>query len=40
MDQSREAIGETTESINPMDIDPFVFGPSEPARGEHDVPIV
>ena len=35
MDQSQEAVEETTESINPMDLDPFVSSPSEPDRSEH-----
>ena len=26
---------ETTERVNPMDLDPYVSGPSEPAKGEH-----
>ena len=26
---------ETTESVNPMDLDPLVFGPSRSARSEH-----
>ena len=40
IDQSQEAVEETTKSLNPMDLDPFVSGPSKPARGEHDVPVV
>ena len=35
MDQSQEAVEETTESANPMDLDPFVFDLSKPARSEH-----
>ena len=35
MDQSQEAVEETVESINPMDLDPSVFGPSNSARSEH-----
>ena len=35
MDQSQEAVEETTESINPMDLDPSVSGPSGLARSEH-----
>ena len=31
---------ETSESVNPMDLDPSVSSLSEPARGEHDFPIV
>ena len=31
---------ETTESVNPMDLDPPVSSPFEPARGEHDVPVL
>ena len=40
MDQSQVAVEETAESVNPMDLDPSVFGPSKPARGEHDVPVL
>ena len=25
----------TVESVNPMDLDPSVFGPSDPTRSEH-----
>ena len=35
MYQSQEAVEETTESVNPMDLDPSVSSPSEPVRGEH-----
>ena len=35
MDQSQEAREETTESVNLMDLDPSVSGPSKPARSEH-----
>ena len=35
MDQSQEAVEETTESVNPMDMDPLVSGPSGSARSEH-----
>ena len=35
MDRSQEAIEETAESVNPMDLDPFVSGPSDSARSEH-----
>ena len=35
MDQSQEAMEETVESINPMDLDPSVSGPSRSARSEH-----
>ena len=34
MDQSQEAVEETTESVNPMDLDPFVSGSSDSARSE------
>ena len=34
-DQSQEAVEETTESINPMDLDPSVSSPSGLARSEH-----
>ena len=30
MDQAQEAVEETAESINPMDLDPLVFGPFDP----------
>ena len=40
IDQSQDAMEETNESVNPLDLDPSISGPSEPARGEHDVPIV
>ena len=35
IDQSYEAVKETAESINPMDLDPSAFGPSGSARSEH-----
>ena len=35
MDQSQEAVKETAESVNPMDLDPPVSGPSDLARSEH-----
>ena len=35
MDQSQEAVEETTESINPMDLDPLVSSPFGLARSEH-----
>ena len=35
MDQSHEVVVETTESVNPMDLDPFVSGPSDSDRSEH-----
>ena len=31
---------ETVESINPMDLNPFVSSPSKPTRCEHDVPVM
>ena len=34
MDQSQEAVVETTESVNPMDLDPSVSGPSDSARSK------
>ena len=40
MDQSQEAVEETVESVNPMDLDPSVSSSSELARGEHDVSIM
>ena len=35
MDQSQDAVEETTESINPMDLDPAISGSSDSARSEH-----
>ena len=35
MDQSLDAVEETVESVNPMDLDPSVSGPSDLARSEH-----
>ena len=35
MDRSHEAIEETAESVNPMDLDPSVSGPSDSVRSEH-----
>ena len=35
MDQAQEAMEETVEIINPMDLDPSVSGPSGSARSEH-----
>ena len=35
MDQSQEAMEEIDESVNPMDLDPSVPGPSRSARSEH-----
>ena len=35
MDQSKEAVEETTESVNPMDLDPLVSSPFGLARSEH-----
>ena len=40
MDQSQEAVEETVESVNPMDLDPSVSSSYELARGEHDVSIM
>ena len=40
MDQPQEVVEETTKSVNPMDLDPSISGPSVPARGEHDIPVV
>ena len=33
--QSQEAVEETVESANPMDLDPSVSRPSRSARSEH-----
>ena len=35
MDQSQEAVEETTESVNPMELDPSISRPSDSARSEH-----
>ena len=35
MDRCQEAVEETTESINPMDLDLSVYGLSDSARSEH-----
>ena len=35
MDQSQDAIEETTESVNPINLDPSISSSSEPARSEH-----
>ena len=35
MDQSQDTVEETAKSVNPMDLDPFVSGPSNSARSEH-----
>ena len=35
MDQSQEDVEETTKSVNPMNLDPSVSVPFEPARSEH-----
>ena len=35
MDQSQEAVEETIESVNRMDLGPSVSSSSEPVRGEH-----
>ena len=35
MDQSQDAVEETTESVNPMDLDPSISSSSEPTRSEH-----
>ena len=35
MDQSKEAVEETTESVNPMDLDPLVSSLSWSSRSEH-----
>ena len=35
MDQSQEAVKETTESVNPMDLDPSISSPSDFVRSEH-----
>ena len=35
MDQSQDAVEETTEIVNPIDLDPFVSAPSDSTRSEH-----
>ena len=35
MDQSQEVVEETTESVNPMDLDPLVSSLFGSARSEH-----
>ena len=35
MDQAQEAVEETVESVNHMDLDPSISGPSWSARSEH-----
>ena len=35
MDQSQEAMEEIAKSVNPMDLDPLVYGPSGSARSDH-----
>ena len=35
MDQSQEAVEETNECVNPMDLDPSVFCPFDSAKSEH-----
>ena len=35
IDQSQEAVKETVESVDPMDLDPFVSSPSDFVRSEH-----
>ena len=35
MDQAQETVGEIAESVNPMDLDPSVSGPSGSTRSEH-----
>ena len=35
MDQAQEVVEETAESVNPMDLDPLISGPSGSARSEH-----
>ena len=35
MDQAQEVVEETAESVNPMDLDPSISGPSDSVRSEH-----
>ena len=35
MDRSQESIEETVKSVNPMNLDPSLSGPSDSARSEH-----
>ena len=34
-DQAQDALEETAESVNPMDLDPSISGPSDSARSGH-----
>ena len=34
MDQAQEVVEGITESVNPMDLDPYVFGPSDSTRSD------
>ena len=40
LEQPQDTVEESAESVNPKDQDPSSPGPSESARGEHDVPVV
>ena len=35
IDQAKEAMEGTTESVNPMDPDPSISGPSDSAKSKH-----
>ena len=35
MEQSQDVVEETIESVNPMELDPSISGPSSSARSEH-----
>ena len=35
IDRSQEVVEGTAESVNPMDLEPFVSGPSDSAISEH-----
>ena len=40
MERPQDTVEKSVESVNPKDQGPSAPGPSEPAKGEHDVPVV
>ena len=40
MERPQDTVEESAKSVNPKDQGPLAPGPSEPTRGEHDVPVV
>ena len=40
MERPQDTVEESAESVNPKDQGPLAPYPSEPVRGEHDVPVV